>query len=218
MDLPSCRGHAFPTPSSLKATDAVQNANDALGRAIMVQDEMTNLVSELRHKLAETEKGLERKNAEILRLKEEVDECEARKTKMMAQLELHKAKLGWGKALSQELVLRILNQAGGRAQRLMVAACREFEALVCLGRSCGAFEREPRVLVLGGMDGTGLESYDEGSAMWNICGPGEEDFAGELPAFAGPNGAAELGPDQHQAPPASCSCPTPPQHKTLGVV
>jgi len=140
------------------ATDAVQNATDSLGRAIVVQDEMTSLIEELRIKLAETEKGLLRKNAEIVRLQGEVDEALACKEKLTTKIERHKAKFGWGKSMPQDLVLRILNRAGGRGQRLMVAACREFEALVEVGRSSDSFAREPRLLVIGGMDGASHSS------------------------------------------------------------
>lgn len=153
-----------------EATDRMNAAQDAVSRASMVAEELEALLAEYEEKVEETKAALTAKYGEKEQLEHVYDDSLRHQRAVMSQISLLKDQLGWGKQMSEDLTLRVLDRAGGRGRRLMAASCREFRGLVERGRRAGGgFTRESRLLVIGS-EGGEMEAYDEEGAKWHTCG------------------------------------------------
>jgi len=86
-------------------------AQDALYRGRMVHDEMSQLAHEMSKKLNEMKRNLKKKGLEIKNLENDFERaCDANELIQGKIMDL-KHSLKWGKDLSQDLCLRLLDKA-----------------------------------------------------------------------------------------------------------
>ena len=201
------RGAQEPVSHSNAAFVVLRQARSHLARAKTEADTIVQSIDDSKMQLKSLHDQMVRAKKILTKKKQNheaalraIAEAEVKVVQAENEIAPVRSRLCWGQ-MSADLSHRILRLAGGRGRRLMAAACCEFHTLVAGGRCSSAFAEEPRLVLIGSMEGSGVEAYDEEHACWEHVLTSEEYQA---PCITSTLSSPSPSPAQALAPQHAC--------------